>query len=259
VSELVTEAVVLRRVDYGESDRILTLFTRDAGKLSALARSARRSRRRFGGALMSFSVSTLELKRRPGVEMWTLVSAQPGPSFESIASDMVALAHASYGTELVRELLAVEVVEPEVFELLVELFRNLDAHGPHPPMLRGFELALLRHLGLEPSFASCVRCERGDDDRFAVGAVFDPGAGGVVCRSCAAQATGLGVRPLGDEARRLLVRCAQIPHLDQTRAIAADGEGSREARDLMLALVQGQIGRPLKSLEFAAKLRSGEQ
>lgn len=254
MSELVTDCIVLRRVDYGEADRIYTLLTRDAGKLSALARAARRSRRRFGGALMSFSLSAVELKRRPGAEMWTLVSAQPGASFPGIASDMIALAHASYGTELVRELSAPEVAEPEIFDLLADLYRELDAHGGHPPVLRAFELTLLRHLGLEPSFATCVRCSSGEDEHFVGGAVFEPGAGGVLCRSCAATATGLGVRPLSREARHLLVRCGQCADLAAARVITADEEGSREARDLMLALLQSQIGRPLKSLEFAAKL-----
>ncbi len=61
--QLRTDAIVVRRVAYGEADLIVTLYTRELGKISALARSARRSRKRFGGGLELFNITSLELKK----------------------------------------------------------------------------------------------------------------------------------------------------------------------------------------------------
>lgn len=259
MANLTSDVVLLKKIDYGDSDLIVTLLTREGGKVSALARAAKRSRRRFGGALVSFTVSHAELTRRPRRELHTLSSATPRESFAGIATDMVALAHASYGTELVRELVAAEVVETRIFDLLVSLYRVLLQKGPNPRVLRVFELQLLRHLGLEPDFTQCMSCGSSSDERLSSGAIFDPGSGGVVCRECAPEARGLGVRQLEDPARRLLVSSAQIPSLEDAAVLTADDDGARDARNLMLGLVQAQVGAPLKSIEFATQLASGRQ
>ena len=80
-----TPAVVLKRVPYGEADLVVTLYTRDLGKLSALARSARRSQRRFGGVLDLFTVSEAELKPHRGGDLWTLGTAALRASYTDLA------------------------------------------------------------------------------------------------------------------------------------------------------------------------------
>src|SRR5690606_35877394 len=104
VSHAGSDAIVLGRIDYADADLILTLFTREHGKLKALARAAKKSRKRFGAGLMSFTISRVELSRRQSAELWTLLTAEPIESFATVANDVVALAHASYIAELVREL-----------------------------------------------------------------------------------------------------------------------------------------------------------
>lgn len=256
MAELETEALVLRRVDYRDADWILTLLTRDAGKLSALARSARKSRRRFGGALLSFTVSRARLRRRPRSDLWTLTSATPLESFGELAADVGALAHASYGTELCRELLAAEVAEPMVFDLLVELFRCISARGALPAVLRGYELSLLRAVGLEPRWHACGVCGATADAQLDGGAIFDPGQGGVVCVRCSAQSRGLGVRPVPAGARRLLCACTEAESLLACADLVADVASATAARNLMLEVVQAHVAGPLKTLDFVAKMSS---
>jgi len=234
---------------------MLTLLTREGGKLSALARSARKSRRRFGGALQSFSVSEVELGKRGRAEIWTLRSATPDESFPSIAMDVGALAHASYATELCRELTAVEVPEVHVFDLLVELYRCVADHGPKPLVLRGFELALLRAGGLEPRFDLCALCGEtvGSTSRALL---FDPSAGGVVCASCAPRVRSVGVCSIEAGVAKVLTACAEAKSLVDCIAIEGDPVAVAGARDLMLQVVGQHVPGRLKSLDFIAKMRA---
>lgn len=255
-------AIVLRKVVYGEADVIATLLAREQGKLSALARSARRSQRRFGAALELFTVSEVELRPHRGSELWTLSSAQTIESFTDLAREVGCLAHASYGTELARELSAAEQPEPELFDLLVELFRSLARRGARVDALRAFELGLLDLVGLAPSFDACAGCGRSDSFALDRGAVLDAARGGAICSACASASRGAGVRPLGAGARAVLTaaqRAARGP--GGLAAVnlggAAGSDDAEEARDAMLALLTHHVGRPLKTVEFIGKLGRG--
>src|SRR5262245_41696708 len=230
MEQVASQAIVLRKVGYGESDLVLTLLSRDLGKLSALARGARRSRRRFGAALELFTVSSALLRAHRG-ELWTLSSAETAISFAHLASDVACLAHASYGTELVRELGAPEQPEPAVFDLLVDLYRALSERGARPDVLRAFELTLLGLIGLAPTLEACAACGRsgaGDLDR---GALLDPARGGAICASCAPASRGAGVRPLSPGARAMLVAAQRAGQTGELARVAIEpGEDASEAR-----------------------------
>jgi DNA repair protein RecO (recombination protein O) len=246
---LTTEAVVVRRVPYGEADVIATLVTRDAGKLTALARGARRSRRRFGAALELGVVAEVELRGAGrGGELWTLVQAQTRRCFA--IGDVGALAHASYGAELVRELTPAEQPEPEAFALLVELYAAIAAHGPRPLVLRRFELRLLDAIGLQPALAACAGCgapPEGD-------ALLDPSRG-ALCRGCAVHARGLGLVPISAAAWDALRAAAGVAAL-AAAPLDDERELAREARAATAALIAHHVGRPLRSLEFLGKINA---
>ncbi len=243
-------ALVLRRTEFGESDLILSLYCRSLGKVSALARAGRRSRKRFGAALGLFTLSEISLSVKPKSEMWTLLSAEPRRSYGALAHDVTSMAHGSYGTELVRELCADEQPDPEVFDLLVELYESLEAAGPKAGRLRVFEMRLLEALGLAPVIRSCAVCQTHSLEE---GACMDPSKGGVVCGACAVGSTGYGVRPVSEAAISLLARAQsyrQLAEGDQLEGLA----DAAMARGAMLALLYAHVGKPLKSVEFIAKL-----
>lgn len=246
-------ALVIRRTEYGEADLILSLYCRSLGKVSVLARAGRRSRKRFGAALGLFTLCEVSMSARPKAEMWTLLSAEPRKSYAGLASDVTAMAHGSYGTELVRELCADEHPDPEVFDLLVELYESLEEVGPRAGRLRVFEMRLLAALGLAPMVSACVQCQGRD---FQAGTCLDPERGGVVCASCAAGATGYGVRSLSAAALSILSRAQEFRSLAEGDALEGLPEASI-ARGAMLALLYGHVGKPLKSVEFIAKLSKG--
>jgi DNA repair protein RecO (recombination protein O) len=241
-----TPAIVLRTVDYGEADRVVTLFTREAGKLSALARGARKSVKRFGAALGLFGVGEAVLIDKPNAELSGLERFDGARGFPALMSDVAKVAHGGYACELVRELIPPRQPEPGVFELLVTFFAALEAGPARAETLRIFELRLLDALGLRPSLEACVACgttELGDS-----GDVLDVRRGGVVCAHC----HGHG-RPLTDEVRRALVDALALDlHSAPSFALApAVNAGAREA---LGAIIIDHVGRPLKSLEFIAKI-----
>src|SRR5512147_1565246 len=108
-------AVVLRTVDYGESDRVVTLLTRERGKVSAFARGARASRRRFGGALEPFTLLVAEARARSGSDLLGLESVSVERGFGGIRTDLARIACAGYAAELCRELVRDHEPHDELF------------------------------------------------------------------------------------------------------------------------------------------------
>lgn len=253
-----SDALVLRRIDYGEADRVVTLLCRDGGKLSALARGARRSKRRFVGLeLYARGVARL----RPGRgELWTLEGFDVARGYPHLTLDVARVAHAAYGCELVRELLPPHQTELRVFELLCTLLALLDggvALSP-PAHLRAFELALLDALGFAPSFERCIACDADVGDGAEGPAHVDARRGGVLCGDCGAEQ---GARPLPEATRRLLARAQRLPLdeaaalLDETPTRPAPERATWDAaREVCSSLLAEHLSRPLKSLEFIAKL-----
>jgi DNA repair protein RecO (recombination protein O) len=245
--------VVLKTTPLRESDLLVVLYTATHGRVAAVARGARKSQRRFAGALQLLVLGRYQLGRRPRGELWSLESADIEREWNQLASDVFAVAHASYIAELVAAILPAESAEPEALDVIVGLWESLAEGGASPAALRHVELQLLELAGHMPGLASCAACGERD---LSAGAMFDPSRGGAICRRCAATSRGAGVRPLEPGTRAYLIEVASAPSAAAARAIderhaAADRTA---ARDAMIAMVQSLVGKPLKSLEYIAKL-----
>lgn len=240
---------------YRDSDLIVTLFTQDLGKVSALARGGRRSQKRFAGALGQLVVSSFELTRSPRAELWTLESATVERDWLELSSDVAAVAHASYALELVRELLPAETPEPDVFALLIDLWDSLRG-GASAAVLRYVELKLLEVAGTPPALESCAACGTPLDPEQS--SLFDPTRGGAMCATCAPQSRGAGARPLAPSARRYLIQLAAAEDLAAARELERvaelDASDRASTRDAMLAMIRVLVPQPLKTVEFIAKL-----
>lgn len=252
-----TLGLLARQVDYGEADRICTLLTETAGKVSALAKSARSSRKRFGGALSLFVLGQAELgPPRRGSEL------RPLDRFEAIedlagplGGDLVKVTHGSYVLELARELWPAEQAEPRLFGLVLDTLRVLAALPAAPSLLRCFELHLLSLLGLAPSFERCVRCDQpiASDDKRPL--AFSVAAGGVTCATCGPQGW-----PISFEVRRELRNLAALaPAAAAVHLCAVSLQ--RDVRDVTMLILRNHLGRDLRSWQFleqlGANLRKG--
>lgn len=254
---LVEPALLLRAVAYGEADRIVTLYTRGHGKLSAMARVARKSRARFGASLALFVVGEATLRDRRGAELMTLERFDAVRDFSALAVDVVRMAHASYATELTRELTVPRQADPALFDLLVELYAVVATAAPAADTLRAFELRLLDEIGLRPVLDRCVACGAEGAGALDRGAVVDPARGGLLCARCAGLSRGEGVRPLPGAARLRLLEAQEVDSLAQAASLPPlDPEGTARAREAMHAMVAAHLRAPLKSLEFIQQLRA---
>jgi DNA repair protein RecO (recombination protein O) len=258
---IVTKAVVARSVDYGEADRILTFLTESHGKISAVARSAKKSRRRYGGALSLFVIGEATLRTASRRGMLTLERFEGLEDLSGeISSDVVKLAHGSYILESARELWGTDQPDPECFDLVCESLRALASGPPSASLLRAYELQLLGVVGLGPSLDSCVAC--GGEARPEEGLTLDldVAQGGVICSSC----TSTGERgssasrfPMHVDSHRTLLNLQTI-RLSRASGVEVERSTARQIRELMLRLMRHHLGKDLRSLEFLVKL-AGQQ
>ena len=243
-----------------ESDLIVTFYTETHGRISAVARGGRKSQRRFSGTLSVLVLARYQLGRRPRGELWGVDGGTVVREWTQLASDVVGVAHASYGIELLEALLPAEVPEPHALELLVSLWDSLLEAGPSPAALRAYELALLDLTGQRPALDACAAC---GEVALDAGAMFDPTRGGAICRRCAATSRGAGVRPLESATRAYLVAIAGHTSVGAARAVDRDERFTpadrAAARDAVLTMIGLIVGRPLKSLAYIAKLGAAQR
>lgn len=184
-SRTVTSALVVRVVPYGEADAIVTYLTEDLGKVAALGRGARGSKRRLAGALESMHTHRITLDERPGAELATLVESQIERPRLRLASCLDRLDAAGRALRWARSGSAPRTREPYVWSELLDLLDRLDDEREvSPPLmhLAGTGLRLLALFGYGLDFEACVRCgKRRDAERAGYIAAS---AGGVVCRAC---------------------------------------------------------------------------
>jgi DNA repair protein RecO (recombination protein O) len=252
--------VVLRTTPLRESDLLVVLYTDEHGRISAVARGARRSQRRFAGALSLLVLGRYQLGRRPRGELWGLDGAEVVREWTRLSSDVVAVAHASYVAELVGALLPPEAPDPHALEVILALWDSLGEAGPSPGALRSVELELLELAGHQPALDRCAACGERDLER---GAVFDPTRGGAICRRCAGKSRGPSVRPIDPVARAYLRAVSDHGGPAAARAVDTDPRfqpaDRTAARDALLAMVTSLVARPLRSLEYIAKLGAAQR
>ena len=174
------EAVVLRHSDWGEADRLLWLFTREQGKVRAIAKGVRKIRSRKAGHLEPFTQVTLQLAR--GRDFLIVTQADTQNAYLPIKDDLLKTGQAAYVVELIdRFLYADESEHPDLFRLLVETLERIAVDTDPWLALRYYEVRLLDLLGFRPHLFECANCgaEIQAEDQF-----FSPLTGGVLCPKC---------------------------------------------------------------------------
>jgi DNA repair protein RecO (recombination protein O) len=215
-----TEAVVLRSIRYGESDRILHLFTLERGRVGAIAKGARKTTSRFGGRLEPLSHVDLVLHEGRG-ELHTVTGVDLIRSHDRSRADGFRLAVGHIGLEAVLRLFIEHDAHPPAFHALTRFLdvlegveaAELPATPGLDPLALSFQLKLLWLAGYLPHLSGCASC---GEEGPLVG--FSPQAGGAVCAVCEAAAVPLS--PEGFEGLRRLLE----------RPLAAAGDAGLTAR-----------------------------
>jgi DNA repair protein RecO (recombination protein O) len=236
------DALVLRAIAYGESDAVLHLLVRGRGRISAFARGARSSRKRFGGALEPFQRVEALVSEREGQELWALREARVVEAYPRLRDDLHRIAHAGYAAELVHEITRAGEPADALFALLEDFLARLEAGAATSARLRALELLALEASGLAPELSRCARC---GSEVPAGRAAFDPDAGGLLCAPCTNR-TDLTNRTLalGHASRAALIQLRAGGLAAADAPVSADGSGRpADARAFEDACAQAQ--RPL--------------
>jgi DNA repair protein RecO (recombination protein O) len=195
-------AIIIRHLNYGEADRIVTFFTRDHGLLKGFARGARKSRKRFGAALETFSEVHIYWTEKTGNSLPALKETDLVDLHLGLRQDLAALSLAAYGCELVEGLLGEAQSHPEVFNLLRALLNHLNHHAPGWEARLLFELRLVALAGYAPHFLHCAKCGQNFQ---GTNVYFSAEHGGSLCPRCLNNRKALAVSllTLGSLARSL--------------------------------------------------------
>lgn len=186
------EAFVLRQTDYGDHDRILGLYTRSHGKISAFAASAKKSQKRFGSSMDLFSLVSAELSppASQGKNLWRLQRIDMIDPHVDLRANLLALSYASYFADCIWNLLADEDPHEDVFEFLKTAIHLLSTTKPSFSNLIHMEIEMLGLCGYGPRFSECVECNRAIT---APKAFFSFPRGGVVCATCTKSDQGMWI------------------------------------------------------------------
>jgi DNA repair protein RecO (recombination protein O) len=247
-----TEAIVLRTMDLGEADRVLTVLTPRLGKLKVIAKGVRRPRSRIGGGLQPFSDVQLVLAVGRTFDVVTS-SALEDPHL-GLRNDLHSTAAAWYVVELADRFCEGAADSHEAFRLLAQALSALDAGDAvsRDVVARWFELALLDAMGFRPELAACLECGASIEPEDNV---FSPVGGGVVCPQCRHAA--LGGRPIAVEALKVLRHLQRSPLVGVLR-LRVPQSVHREVERLLHATISAVLERELRSRDFFAEVAARE-
>lgn len=181
-----TEAVVLKVFDHGESDKIITLFTSDSGKITAIAKGAKRSKKRFVGKLELFNHLDIGYADNKFSSLVRIDEAELLNPFPALRSDYSRFVCATLASELVLNWTAEGDQDDNLFQLLTWTLTLLSSNDPLPTLLL-FQLHLLSLLGFHLNLSSCCQC--GEVVTPARSYRFFPPQNGVICSRCAVATT----------------------------------------------------------------------
>ncbi len=246
-----TEALVLRAIDFGESDRVLHLLTPAAGRLTAIAKGARRSVKRFAGSLDVLNRVRIEVApRRRAAAMARLEQARLVHWHPGLRERPGRFALACYLAELF-DRLAPEGAAPReaaaLYDFGLRALALIERAEPDPRLRVLIELRALDALGLRPELERCVRCGREPE-------AFHVPEGGAVCGACALRSEGVvrvqrgTLRALG-QALRL-----DLENLDR---LGLGGVALAESRDLVDRFQRFHVGIELRSAPVLGVLGLG--
>ena len=216
---MTTPALVIRRADYSDYDRMVTLFSPQMGRVDAIARGCRRPKSPLVNAVEPFTSGEFQLYAHR--ERYSLEQCQISDSYFDLRTDYDRLRHGVYWLRLLDTAILPDTPAPELFIVTLRALAHLN-YGELPPELVtfAFEAHFMRLMGLSPRMDACVICGRPVDGD----ARFDPELGGAVCLNCPSPAP-----RVSNGARRILMKTPRT-QFDKFQLLADRPEWPEAAR-----------------------------
>jgi len=243
-----TTGIVLRRRDFDEADRLLTVLTREHGKLTLLAKGARKISSRKAPHVDLFK--QVELLVHQGRNFGIVSQAETVRSFEAIRDDLSRLAAAHYVAELADTFVGEGDDASGIYDLVLETLLWMDAGGDPRLAQRYFELHLCDLAGYRPQLYRCLGCQEWLEP---AANVFDVTAGGMLCPRCAGQA--IHGRPVTIGTQKVL-RFLQRSSAGDCQRLALQAPLHEEMEGLLGAYLRQILDRSPKSCRFIEAVRA---
>lgn len=235
---LSTAALVIRRADYGDYDRMVTLFSPVYGRLEAVARGCRRSKSPLLNACEPFTSGEFQLYQKG--ERFAIEQCQISESFYALRTDYCRLQHGAYWLKLLDACLMPDVPMMDLFLITLRALAHLDYSDLPPEMLTmAFEMHLMAQLGYAPRVDACQKCGSPIDGD----ARFDANHGGCVCLRCPSAAP-----RISNGARRVMLKLPRTKY-DQVKHLEGYPDWQEAAR-----LFRGYVDQRLMQQKFAPPL-----
>ena len=253
MSNYSTPAIVLRKVDFGDYDLVITFFTLKEGKITAIAKSAKKSTKRFAGILELFSALNVVYStgRRKGLPV--LQEATLTYPFSSIRTSMLKTAYASYWAQLLNEWMESGQKQVEIYELFQYILRELDSCQTSEAALSIlFQMKFIALSGFAPNLAQCSVCRIAIEKIKETRVQFDFAKGGILCDGCASKTSRKTFLSKG-----IIKQLLWIEKGDLVKAVRVKfaSDALRESSEFLETFVPYHLGKEPRSLKFLQQIR----
>lgn len=253
MSTMSSPAILLRRTDYGDYDLIIAFLTRNHGKLTFMAKSAKRSVKRFGGMLGLFSLVNIVWSEAKRAGLPLLQEATLDRALPRLGPDITRTALASYWGEIVNQWCEEGKVQIHLYHLLRQALIGLDEGNiPAHVLSMAFQVKFLSLAGLFPDLSGCHTCRRGLADIEGERLAFDVRTGRLRCSRCLNRPA--AALPLSKGTVRQLQWMDRVP-LSQVARIRCLPQVLKEGQTLLETFLPYHLGKKPKSLTFLERIR----
>jgi DNA repair protein RecO (recombination protein O) len=245
-----TAGFVLKSLSYGESDLIVTLYSRDFGKIKGIAKGAKRSKKRFANVFEPFSLTNIIFSQKNRDALAFIESCDIIDHYAAIRQDLEKTLIASYFIDLADHFSAEGKHNENLFLLLMDFLTILTRENISDTAIRFFEMRLLKIAGFEPALTACVRCKTPVVNGASY--YFYPREGGIQCAACARperydQCVSAGT------VRTLLL--GKDMDLEKMKLVCLSGNLASESRNILCGFISYVLGKEVKSLKVMEQVR----
>jgi len=184
------DAVCIRALDYSETSQIVSFFTREHGKVSAIAKGSKRSRSPFDGPIEIFSNGRIVFSDKNRESLATLTEFEQVPGFVQLLHNLFALNCSLFAAELISSMTDEYDPHPTLFDKFLQFLNDIGRQtdqcldeGRTLGLLIAFKLALLKEVGLQPVLDACANCKKPFGSSWCE-YYFSSSANGLICRDC---------------------------------------------------------------------------
>ena len=244
------KAVVLKVSDLGESDKIVTLYSRQLGKVAGIAKGAKKSKKRFSNKLEAFSLLEILYNDRGNSGLVRIVEADLLSPFISLREKYDRYVGAALACELIYYWSKDYDADSDIFNLLIWALQSIDSGKSSRVVQIFFQIKLYTLLGYQLHLSCCIKC--GIAEKEGKPYVFHPGRHGLLCRNCSPSTMSREIISLSMNTIKLLQHSQDLP-MEKLERLRFNDASIREALSLFRVYGQHLLQREIMAWNFLEK------